>query len=96
MLKKLVLTAAAAAAVSVPLAGGVWADRPSDRGSSHPGAPNNDNGIGQGGVPKVAAGLLDSAGAPNPNGRGNPVPVGKVYSTIAKRTATFLTALRFS
>ncbi len=83
MLKKLFVTAATAAAVSVPLAGVAWADPPSDPGSSSPGAPN-DNGIGQGGVPKVAGGLLDSAGAPNPNGPGSPVPPGKVYSTIAK------------
>jgi hypothetical protein len=83
MLKKLIVTAATAAAVSVPLAGGAWAHPPSDLGSSNPGPANNDNGIGQGGVPKVAGGLLDSAGAPNPNGPGNPVPLGKVYSTIA-------------
>jgi hypothetical protein len=41
MLKKLFITAAAAAAVSVPLAGVAWADRPSDPGS-------NGSGIGQG------------------------------------------------
>jgi hypothetical protein len=79
MLKKLFITAAAAAAVSVPLAGVAWADP----GSSSPGTANG-NGIGQGGVPKVAGGLLDSAGAPNPNGPGNPVPPGSIYSTIAK------------
>ena len=32
MLKKLFFTAAAAAAVSVPLAGVAWADKPSDPG----------------------------------------------------------------
>jgi hypothetical protein len=34
MLKKLLVTAAAAAAVSVPLAGVAWADKPSDPGSN--------------------------------------------------------------
>jgi len=33
MLKKLFLTAAAAAAVSVPLAGAAWADKPDDPGN---------------------------------------------------------------
>jgi hypothetical protein len=42
MLKKLFITGAAAAAVSVPLAGAAWAD---------PGDPSG-NGLGQGGIPK--------------------------------------------
>lgn len=41
MLKKLFFTAAAAAAVSVPLAGVAWADKPSDPGG---------NGVGKGGT----------------------------------------------
>ena len=51
MLKKLFVTAAAAAAVSVPLAGVAWADKPSDPGS-------NGKGLGQGGVPAAAGGYL--------------------------------------
>lgn len=45
MLKTLVITTAAAATVSVPLAGVAWADEPSDPGSS------NSVGVGAGGVP---------------------------------------------
>jgi hypothetical protein len=47
MLKKLFISAAAAATVSGPLAGAAWADPPSDRGPSSPGTPSG-NGIGQG------------------------------------------------
>ena len=44
MLKKLVVTAIAAAAMTVPLAGVAWAAPSTDAGS-------NGNGIGAGGVP---------------------------------------------
>ena len=90
MIKKLFITAAAAAAVSVPLAGAAWADPPSDPGSSSPGTPSG-NGIGQGGVPKKAGSYFDSVSAANPglpplnpNGSGAPIPPGKVFSTVAK------------
>ena len=53
MLKKLFVTAAAAAAVSVPLAGVAWADPPSDPGS-------NGNGIGKGGIPNKTGNFLDT------------------------------------
>ena len=91
MIKKLFISAAAAAAVSVPLAGAAWADPPSDPGSSSPGTPSG-NGIGQGGVPKKAGSYFDSISAANPglpplnpNGTGAPIPPGKVFSTIAKQ-----------
>ena len=45
MLKKLFVAAAAAAAVSVPLAGVAWADKPSDPGS------NGNGSNGKGGIP---------------------------------------------
>ena len=48
MLKKLFVTAAAAAAVSVPLAGVAWADT----------GDSNGNGIGAGGVPQKAGTVL--------------------------------------
>jgi hypothetical protein len=50
MLKKLFITAAAAAALSVPLAGVAWADPPSDPGST-------DSGVGQGVSQKRSATL---------------------------------------
>ena len=40
MLKKLFVTAAAAAAMSVPLAGGAWADKPDDPGAGNQGVPD--------------------------------------------------------
>jgi hypothetical protein len=71
MLKKLFVTAAAAAAVSVPLGGVAWA------------TPSDNNPPGQGatgpGVPHEIGGYLDSANA-NPNGPGNPVPPGQVFN----------------
>jgi hypothetical protein len=89
MLKKLFISAAAAAAVSVPLAGAAWADPPSDPGPSSPGTPSG-NGIGQGGVPKKAGSYFDSVSAANPglpnlnpNGSG-PIAPGTVFSTVAK------------
>ena len=69
MLKKLFVTAAAAAAVSVPLAGVAWA------------TPSDNNPPGQGatgpGVPHEIGGYLDrSARNANPN----PVPPGKLFN----------------
>src|SRR4051794_28668605 len=69
MLKKLFITAAAAAAVSVPLAGMAWADTPADPGSAV-------GEVGQGGIPKKFGDFADSVNL-NPNGTGNPVPPGQ-------------------
>ena len=85
MLKKLFVTAAAAAAMSVPLAGAAWADKPDDPGS-------NGNGIGQGGIPQKAGTVLGSLGE-NPNDPNNPtsdapVPPGSVYKVAAKTPCT--------
>ena len=80
MLKKLFVTAAAAAAVSVPLAGVAWADPPSD---------NNPPGQGPTGpgVPRQAGAYLDSVDANgpkepdvNPNGYGNPLTPGTLFN----------------
>ena len=82
MLKKLFVTAAAAAAVSVPLAGAAWAAPPSD-----PGSPNG-NGIGAGGVPERGGNFLDSF-TPNPSPNpGGPVPPGSVFKVAAKTPCT--------
>jgi hypothetical protein len=76
MLKKLFFTAAAAAAVSVPLAGVAWADKPSDPGS-------NGNGLGKGGVP-AAAGAALNRDYPAVYPTDAPVTPGSVFSGIAK------------
>jgi hypothetical protein len=69
MLKKLFVTVAAAAAVSVPLAGVAWADPPSDPGS-------NGNGLGKGGIPTKLGNSLSNSVSPNANP--NPGGVGPV------------------
>ena len=69
MLKKLLVTAAATAALSVPLAGVAWAD---------PGDPNGD-GVGQGGIPKVV-GQIDDALGTNINPPGEPLTPGAVFN----------------
>jgi hypothetical protein len=79
MFKKLFVAIAAAAAVSVPLAGTAWADPPADPGNGEGGVPQD---IGD------AADNLDPNGsAPpdlNPNGYGNPVTPGSVFRETAK------------
>jgi hypothetical protein len=72
MFKKLFVAAAAAAAVSVPLAGMAWADPPSDPGSS-------GNGIGKGGVPEKLGTLVDTGVTPSANPSGDPTPPGSVF-----------------
>jgi hypothetical protein len=76
MLKKFVLTAAAAAAVSVPLAGAAWA------------VPDNDpnNPPGKGGEPAEAGAFADGFGA-NPNGDGEPITPGSIFRGLAKNKA---------
>jgi len=86
MLKKLFITAAAAAAVSVPLAGVAWADKP-----TQPNNPPGQNPTGPG-VPHGVGATLDTVtaigrartGNPdlpdlNPNETGNPVPPGQAF-----------------
>jgi hypothetical protein len=69
MLEKLFVTAAAAAAVSVPLAGVAWADPPS--GNNPPG-----HGATGPGIPHELGAFADSLGL-NPNGPGKPIPPGQ-------------------
>jgi len=77
MLKKLIVTAAAATALSIPLAGVAWADDPVDPSAT-------DAGVGAGGVPEKAGNFFDSF-TPNLNpSPGDPVTPGSVFSTIAK------------
>ena len=81
MLTKLFVIAAAAAAVSVPLAGVAWADKP-----TQPNNPPGQNPTGPG-VPHGAGATLDAVSAANPalpslnpNGTGNPVPPGQAFN----------------
>jgi hypothetical protein len=69
MLKKLFITAAAAAAISVPLAGAAWAD---------PGDPSG-NGLGQGGIPKRVGQIDDTLGT-NINPPGENLTPGAVFN----------------
>jgi hypothetical protein len=80
MLKKLFVTAAAAAAVSVPLAGMAWADPPDDTGK--------DGGIGQGGIPQRVNEIAASQGLPDPNGPDEPNPPGSIASQLKDTVCT--------
>ena len=84
MLKKLIVTAAAAAAMSVPLAGVACADKPSDPGSKPSDPGSNGKGLGQGGVPAAAGAYLHKtypdANPPFPD----KVTPGSVFSQAAK------------
>jgi hypothetical protein len=91
MIKKVLATVIAAGAMSVPLAGVAWADKPSDnnppgQGTTGPGVPHEagatlDAITAAGQLTHPDAGLADL----NPNGTGNPVPPGTLYSNIAKQ-----------
>src|SRR4051794_26231202 len=82
MLKKLFATAAAAAAVSVSLAGAAWAtpsdNNPPGQGTTGPGMPHEIGAFGD----AVAAANLNLPSI-NPRGSG-PLPPGQEYSAIAK------------
>jgi hypothetical protein len=85
MFKKLFFTAAAAATVSVPLAGAAWATPP-DQPNNPPGHPVSTE---KPGIPGAAQAFADATtpapGIPtlNPN-PGEPLPPGQIYSNIAK------------
>jgi hypothetical protein len=81
MLKKLFITAAAAAAMSVPFAGVAWAEPPSDPGSS-------DNGVGPGGVPEKLGNFLDTGITPGANPSGAAITPGSVVNGLAKAPGT--------
>jgi hypothetical protein len=79
MLKKLFITTAAAAAVSVPLAGAAWA------------APSDNNPPGKGGVPSEAGSALAALGLPtdpfkptDPSSTDPRVSPGSAFSQAAK------------
>lgn len=71
MFKKLFVTAAVAAAISVPLAGVAWADPPTDPSS-------NGNGLGSGGIPNKVGEVTTAVGVnPNP---GDPETPGETFN----------------
>jgi hypothetical protein len=74
MFKQIIVTAALAASVSVPLAGSAWADQPSEPGAT-------DNAVGAGGVPQKLGDFANENGA-NPSG--DPITPGSVFSGVAK------------
>ena len=86
MLTKLFVTAAAAAAVSVPLAGAAWADKPEDPGAGNQGVPDRAtavvvNTLSKQGVPDpVINALLDA----NQSGKSGNLAPGTAYSLGAK------------
>ena len=84
MLKKLFITAAAAAAMSVPLAGVAWADPPSGNNppGQNPTGPGVPHGVGATLDAITAIGQATNPALPdlNPNGTGNPVPPGQAFN----------------
>ena len=79
MIKKLFITAAAAAAVSVPLAGAAWADAPTDP-NNPPGHPESTDT--KPGIPGEAGSFADAVGInPKP---GKPLPPGQFFKNVAK------------
>ena len=77
MIKKLFITAAAAAAVSVPLAGVAWA---TPANNEPPG--QRDTNSGQPGIPGVAGDVADAFGT-NPH-EGEALPPGQIFSNLKK------------
>jgi len=72
MLKKLFVIAAAAAAVSVPLAGVAQADPATNNG--------NGGGIGKGGIPERVNDIATGLGLPDATGPDAPNPPGQVLN----------------
>ncbi|WP_029114068.1 hypothetical protein [Mycobacterium sp. URHB0044] len=81
MIKKALVAAIAAGALSVPLAALASADPPSDPGSTA-------NGIGSGGVPAKLGNFLDTGITPGANPSGAPVTPGSVINGLAKLPGT--------
>ncbi|HKV20268.1 MAG TPA: hypothetical protein VJR50_14650 [Mycobacterium sp.] len=75
MIKKMIVAAAAAGAVSVPLAGLAWAEPPDDPGS---------NGIGAGGMPDKLGNFVEHGIEPANTGLKAPLPLGAVVRGLAK------------
>jgi hypothetical protein len=80
MIKKMVIAATAAAALSVPLAGVAWAEPPADPGS---------NGVGEGGMPKKLGEFADSGITPSLSSPYAPIPPGEEFN-LAKDTHDLL------
>ena len=80
MLKKLFITAAAAAVVSVPLAGMAWAEPSSDPGTNDKGS-SGENKLGKGGVPKHLGEVLHEINSDTyPS---DPISPGSIASDVA-------------
>jgi hypothetical protein len=82
MLKKLFFTAAAATALSVPLAGAAWA---APKNNNPPGHPTADPITGavpeKPGIPGVVGVVADRIGV-NPNDVGNALPPGQAFNEL--------------
>ena len=83
MLKKLFVTAAAAAAVSVPLAGAAWADQPEDPGAGNQGVPDRAAAVVRSTVAAIG-GDPDTALDGFQSGKSGVTAPGTAYSTGAK------------
>ena len=86
MFKKLFIAAAAAAAVSVPLAGVAWADQPADPGAGNNGVPDRataavESQLSNNGVPQAT---IDAFIAAAQSGKSGNVAPGTAFSTGAK------------
>lgn len=86
MFKKLFIGAAAAAAVSVPLSGVAWADKPADPGAGNNGVPdrsvaNVESTLSSQGVPQP---VIDAFIASVQSGNSGTVAPGTAFKTGAK------------
>ncbi len=80
MLTKLFITAAAAAALSVPLAGAAWAQPPSDPSSTDKSdLSSTKNGVGAGGMPEKLGNFV-ATGVTPPAGSGDRIPPGQQFN----------------
>jgi hypothetical protein len=86
MLKKLFVTAAAAAAVSVPFAGVAWADKPEDPGAGNQGVPDRATAtvVDQLSDLGVDETTINTVLAASQSGNSGVVAPGSAYSTGAK------------
>ena len=75
MLRKLLFTVAAAATISVPLAGVALADKPSD-----PSSTDNGNGIGKGGMPQRLGDFAATGVTPPLASSNDPIPPGQEFN----------------
>jgi len=75
MIKKMVIAATAAAALSVSLAGLAWAEPPNEPGTT---------GVGNGGMPATLGNFVEHGIDPVDTGLKSPLPLGEVIKGLAK------------